>query len=234
MQPDLEALLALQTDDDVVDGLVARLEALEPRLSALDVERDRVAKRLELSRAQVEVGDAKRREMEQLVAEHRQRQERNVAQLDLVKRMREATAAMSQVEAGRKMLADGENEVRELANKLAAARRSIEEQQQALETLDEEQATARTEIGLERTGLETELRTARERRDGTAARVDASLLSKYDRIRSRRRSQTVFSLVDGACGACDTALPVQRGKQMATRGSIEVCEGCGVLLYATE
>ncbi|MEO6444797.1 MAG: hypothetical protein ABIZ91_18100, partial [Gemmatimonadaceae bacterium] len=225
MQPDLEALLSLQTEDDVVGGLVVRLEALEPRLSALDVERERVAKHLESSRAQVDAGDAKRREMELLVSEHRQRQERNVAQLDLVKNMREATAATAQVEAGRKMLADGENEVRDLTSRLAAARQSIEEQQQALSALDGAQATARTEIGLERNGLEAELRTARARRDETAARVDASLLSKYDRIRSRRRSQTVFSLADGACGACDTALPVQRGKQMATRGSIEVCEG---------
>ena len=107
MHADIEAILSLQTDDDVVDGLVARLDELAPRLLALDTERERVAKRLQHSKAQVEFGDKKRRELEQLVSEHRQRQDRNVAQLDLVKRMREATAAMSQVEVGRKMLADG-------------------------------------------------------------------------------------------------------------------------------
>ena len=89
MHPDVESLLALQSDDDVVSGIVARLEGLTPRLAALDTERDLVVKRLQHSKAQVEFGDTKRRALEQLVSEHRQRQERNVAQLDLVKRMRE-------------------------------------------------------------------------------------------------------------------------------------------------
>ena len=231
---DIEAILSLQTDDDVVDGFVARLDQLAPRLLALDTERERVAKRLQHSKGQVEFGEKKRRELEQLVSEHRQRQDRNVAQLDLVKQMREATAAMSQVEFGRKMLADGENEVRDLSGKLAAARHSIEEQQQALAALDLAQAAVRESIAAERATLEHDVAVARARREATAQQVDRSQLSKYDRIRSRRHGQTVFSLSDGACGSCDTSLPVQRAKQMAARGSIEVCEGCGVLLYATE
>ena len=38
----------------------------------------------------------------------------------------------------------------------------------------------------------------------------------------------------GACGNCDTSLPVQRRHEMARTGAIEMCEACGVLLYAAE
>ena len=124
--------------------------------------------------------------------------------------------------------------MRDLSGKLAAARHSIDEQQQALAALDLVQAAVRETIAAERATLEHDVAVARARREATAQQVDRSQLGKYDRIRSRRHGQTVFSLVDGACGACDTSLPVQRAKQMAVRGSIEVCEGCGVLLYATE
>ena len=67
-----------------------------------------------------------------------------------------------------------------------------------------------------------------------ARHVTGSLRAKYDRIRSRRHAQAIFALVDGACGSCDTAVPVQRRTVMSSAGAIDVCEGCGVLLYAAE
>ena len=49
-----------------------------------------------------------------------------------------------------------------------------------------------------------------------------------------RADQAIFVLADGSCACCDTAVPVQRRILMVNSGSIEVCETCGVLLYATE
>ena len=43
----------------------------------------------------------------------------------------------------------------------------------------------------------------------------------------------LYALDNGACSCCDTAVPVQRRSMMATTGIIEVCEACGVLLYAS-
>jgi hypothetical protein len=60
------------------------------------------------------------------------------------------------------------------------------------------------------------------------------MLSTYDRVRTRRRSETVFPLRGPSCSACDTAIPTQRRAAMAASGALEMCEGCGVLLYAGE
>jgi predicted nucleic acid-binding Zn-ribbon protein len=195
--------------------------------------RQRAVRAIEETRAGVDADERRQRELEGRVSDHRQRHERNVAHLDSVKRMREATAAMLQVEAGRKLLMEEENELRALVGRVADSHASLKKQEANLEELDVSQADSRAEIEAERAELGGEYAAASGARKSLAADVEAALLQKYDRIRNRRRSQAVFALDNGACSCCDTAVPVQRRSMMATTGIIEVCEACGVLLYAS-
>ena len=55
-----------------------------------------------------------------------------------------------------------------------------------------------------------------------------------DKIRIRRRTQAAWPVKGTACGACDTAIPMQRRNQMSNHGGIDVCEACGVLMYFAE
>lgn len=234
MHAELEALLQLQTDDDVVDGIVAQMEGIAPRLAALDAARAKAARQLEVTLVQLGEAERKQREVAHLVAEHKQRVERNAAQLDLVKNMREATAAEQQVESGKRMLSEGEAGLREIETSVTAIRGAAEAHRQALAEFDATQEDKRAAIQGEKATLDAQLSAARAKRDATAAKVPTSMRSTYDRIRSRRRAQVVFAVTYGACGSCDTAIPVQRRNQMVVKGTLELCEGCGMLLYATE
>jgi len=147
--------------------------------------------------------------------------------------MREATAAMLQVEAGRKLLIEEENDLRSLVGRVSDAHASLKRQEAALQELEESQADARSEIEAERAELSGELAAASGARKSLAKAVESAILAKYDRIRNRRRAQALYALDNGACSCCDTAVPVQRRSMMASTGVIEVCEACGVLLYAT-
>jgi predicted nucleic acid-binding Zn-ribbon protein len=82
--------------------------------------------------------------------------------------------------------------------------------------------------------LEEQLRQARVDRDQKARAVPRSLLQRYDRIRSKRRVNAVFPLRGASCSNCDTMIPLQRRTAMAAAGATEICEGCGVLLYAAD
>jgi uncharacterized protein len=229
----LDNLLKLQEQDDVVDGLVSRLEAINPRLASLDIARGNALRTLEEARVLVDADERRQRELEGRISDHRQRHERNLSHLDAVKRMREATAAMAQVEAGRKVLLEEESELRGLVSRIADGHAAIRRLEKGLADLDEEQAADRAHIGEEKGQLQGELAEARGVRQQLAGSVDSSVLHKYDRIRNRRHAQAVFALSGNACSSCDTAVPVQRRKMMATTGAIEVCEACGVLLYAS-
>ncbi|MBK8249430.1 MAG: hypothetical protein IPK85_18835 [Gemmatimonadetes bacterium] len=232
--PDVQALIDLQAEDDIVEGIVAQLDAIAPRLATLDSVRAAAVKAIQQLRGAVEADDRKRGELGQRLAEHKERHDKNVAQLDLVKRMREATAAVAQVEMGKKVLLELEQSHRDVVNRATEGRKVLAEKEAALEQLDGQQAAARATITAEQGALGETLDAARAKRNARAEGVTNSLRLKYDRIRQRRRSQSLFAIESGACGACDTAIPVQRRQAMTNSGAVEVCEGCGVLIYARE
>lgn len=232
MHQELEALLALQADDDVIDALDGRLRALGPRLADLERRRKAVADHLATAESATDSDEKKHRELEGRLADHKQRQERNLAHLDSVKRMREATAAMAQVEQARKILIEEESELQSLARRIADGHKAVAAHREALAAQDAEQAAEREAIARERAEIEGSLAEARAKRAQTAARVPRSILAKYDRIRGRKGEQAIFPLRGPSCGHCDTAIPLQRRNMMIGTGQIEMCEACGVLLYA--
>lgn len=234
MHPDVKALIALQAEDEIVESIMVQLDAIAPRLAALDAVRARTIKSVNELRGTIEADERKRVDLSQRLTDHKQRHDKNVAQLDVVKRMREATAAVSQVEMGRKVLIELEGSLRDVTNRVNEVRRGLADRETELAMLDEEQVAARRAIQDEREVLTAKLVEAQKARDAEAAAVNAPLRTKYDRIRARRRSQSLFALVAGACGSCDTAIPVHRRQAMTTSGSVEVCEACGVLIYAKE
>ena len=230
MASEVEALLALQEDDARILELENRKRALEPRIAALDRKREQAAAALNRSRVAVEAEERRQRELNGKIATHKQMQEKNLAQLDAVKRLKEATAAMAQVESARRIIAEDESELQALSRRLSELRTSVATGEAELVSVEAEQATAREEIELERAEIDSSLATARAEREGKTSGVSRTLLGKYDRIRTRK-SQALYALRGESCGNCDTAIPMQRRNHMLANGPIDVCEACGVLLY---
>lgn len=230
MQSEVEALLALQEDDARIRELEQRLHALDPRMAALDKKRENAKTAVDRSRAAVEAEERRQRELQGMIAQHKQMQEKNLAQLDAVKRLKEATAAMAQVESARRIIADDESELQALNRRIGELRTTVVTNEANLASVEEEQAAAREEIVKERAEIDASLAEARTTRNGKTGAVPRPLLGKYDRIRTRR-TQALYPLRGESCGNCDTAIPMQRRNQMAVNGPIDVCEACGVLLY---
>ena len=232
MHPDLVALLALQDEDTAVAVLEARRRELDARETALDQERVSAESAIARARLAAEAEDKKRRELGIKVQEHRALHDRHLAALDAVRKDREATAAMAQIEITRRVLAQEESEMQTLATRIVDLNQAAELEQLSLAELAERQGTQRAEIAVARSAVDAELGTARAQRNETASRVGRPLLQKYERIRGRENSSALYALRGSACGRCNTAIPLQRRNVMAAGRSVEVCEGCGVLLYA--
>ena len=234
MNADVAALLALQADDLVIHGLEQRLGALEPRLRELDRQRKAAEDSLAEARRQVESESERMRELDTRAAEHRQLRDRNASQLEGIASARHASAAMSQMDQARRLVADDEGVARQQAARVADLHKVVEVHERALSEIVEGQSAARASVAEERRTVEDELRHARMKRDGSAARVPRSLLASYDRIRRRKAPNVLVPLRGGSCAACDLNIPLQRRNEMVRTGAIQMCEGCGVLLYATD
>jgi predicted nucleic acid-binding Zn-ribbon protein len=234
---ELVVVLFQLSNSNPADGFMVVLIEVPERLwwlAELERRRKAVAEQLAKTEAAIEADERKHRELEGRLTDHKQRQERNLAHLDSVKRMREATAAMAQVEQARKILIEEESELQALTRRIADGHNAIAAHRDALAAEEQDQAAERALLAEERAKVEDQIAEARATRAKTAARVPKTILAKYDRIRGRRGEQAIFALRGPSCGHCDTAIPLQRRNQMMGTGQIEVCEACGVLLYATQ
>jgi len=234
MHPDVQSLLAVQRDDLEIYALETRLAALAPRLAALESARSRSATELERARKAVETEEARHREAAHRVETHRQLVERSQRAYESVTSPREANAAMAQLEQTKRMVDESERDAAQIQGRINEMRHHVADLETALTDVERRQAEARLALDAERAEIDGQLAEARTKRDRTAQAVPRPMLSKYDKVRSRRRAETVFPLRGPSCSACDTAIPTQRRAAMAASGTVEMCEGCGALLYAGE
>ncbi len=234
MHHDVAALVALQEDDVAIHELETRLAALRPRLDAMAAERDKALVALQQARQMAEAEERRRQEVAARVGQHRALQEKNQSALNSVTSMREATAATAQLEQTKRMIDEDERELSQIGQRLVEANRLAAERELIAEELDSAQTEARASLSADQAKIEGELAKARGIRAEKAKSVPRTLLSRYERIRSRKRVYAVFPLRGAACANCDTALPLQRRSMMTGSGATEVCEGCGVMLYAAD
>ena len=234
MHPDVAALLAVQTDDIEIHGLEERLAALMPRLEAMAKEQQRASAGLEQARQAVEAEERRQRDVRGRLDQFRQLEERNQAQLNAVTSAREATAATAQLDQARKMISEVQREIDGISHHLTDLRHAVTERDHALRDIERAQGELRESLDADRSAIESQLAETRARRNQRAQSVPRGLLARYDRIRSGKRVHAVFPLRGHSCANCDTVIPLQRRSAMTGSGATEVCEGCGVLLYAGE
>ena len=234
MHPDVQSLLAVQVDDVHVYELEDQLAALAPRLAALERERNTVNLQLEAARNTVAAEEHRHRDAMLRVDTNRALVERSQRAYESVTTPKEANAAMTQLEQTKRMVSESERDAADVQGRVDELRHSVAKLESALSDVEERQAAARTDLAAERESIEREIAAGRAKREATSRAVPRAMLSKYDRVRQRKRSESVFPLRGQSCSACDTAIPTQRRASMASSGAIEMCEGCGVLLYAGE
>ena len=234
MHPDVAALLAVQDEDIAIHELEIRLAELKPRIDAMVKERDKALASLQQARQIAETEERRRRDVAARVTQHRALQEKNQTALNSVTSMREATAATAQLEQAKRMIDEDERELSQIGQRLIEANRIVDERQRTANELESAQVQARASLSADQKSIEESLSAARATRDVKANKVPRSLLARYDRIRSRKRVHAVFPLRNNSCGSCDTMLPLQRRSVMTNTGATEVCEGCGVMLYAAD
>jgi predicted nucleic acid-binding Zn-ribbon protein len=232
VNPDIERLLTLQRNDAELDGLQRRLHDLDAGVRALERERAEATANLEKAKADLAAEEKRQRELQSKFSEHKQLQEKNLAQLDAVKKQREATAAMSQIDITRRALMQDESDLQTAEQRARSLRDQVVARELVLMEVDERIRDTRASTAGEREEIEREVTAAKAKRDTSARDVSPRLLTTYDRLRRRGRGAPLAEIRGASCGACNTAIPMQRRNQIMSGAIIEACEGCGVLLYA--
>ncbi|HEU5466722.1 MAG TPA: hypothetical protein VFU75_07510 [Gemmatimonadales bacterium] len=231
MHPDLEALLMLQQKDEAVRDTDARLAALEPELARLDQVLEGVEQKLELARRGIEDAVGRRGELEGKIASYRGMQEARKQRLEWVKGAKEAQTLMAELDLARTVIAKEEIEFLRSGDAVTEAEMKAAEAEKGVEEVREAQRADREIIDGKRQAIIADREKAIVERERAAKFVQASLLSRYEKIRKGKRPVAVYPLHGGSCGHCFTAVPTQRRVLIQRGVTIEGCEACGVLLY---
>lgn len=234
MNPDIAALLDVQTDDLAMHDLERGIEQLMPKVNALNAECAKAQAAVDQAGQLAETENRRRRDVQMRIESHRQLHAKNEAVLGAATNQKEATAATAQLEQVARFVADEERELGAIGQRIMEIKALVEDRHSRLADLEKERDAAKESIAAERTRLEAELKAVRADRNEKAGTIARPLMSTYDRIRSKKRVHALFPIKGTSCGNCDTAVPMQRRTQMVATGKTEVCEGCGVLLYAGE
>jgi len=234
VHPDLEALLVLQEKDRLVTGTEQALAALEPEQQSLNEQMAVSERALQAARRSVEDALRRRDELEGKIANYRSMQEQRRQRLEWVRGAKEASTIMAELDLARSVLAKEEAEFMRSGDAVHEAERKVAEAEKALAAVRESQIPHRQALQGRREAILAELQQAQSVRSEAARSVNGTLLVRYERIRRGKAPLALYALHADACGHCFTAVPTQRRVLIQRGAAIETCEGCGVLLYASE
>ena len=149
-----------------------------------------------------------------------------------LQRSKDLTAARTEIDTALENLDDAETTLLE-------GMQSHDRERIRLEEIDRQHGEERTaaaertrEIEARLAEIDAELGALQGRRGETAGRIDADVRSTYDRVRGGRTTEALAPIVEGCCGHCFTAIPLQRQAEIRAGRKLVVCEGCGVILHS--
>lgn len=234
MHPELEALLALQEKDRAVTASDEAIAALAPEVETLDQALAAAEQGLAAAQTGIQAAMDRRDALEGKIANYRTMQEQRRQRLEWVRGAKEASTLMAELDLARSVLAKEEAEFMRSGDAVTEAERKAAEAEKVLSDVRARQAPQREAVSGKREQIAAERERAVAARETEAARVDAALLARYERIRRGKAPLALYPLHGDACGHCFTAVPTQRRALIQRGASIEGCEACGVLLYAAE
>jgi predicted nucleic acid-binding Zn-ribbon protein len=234
MHADLVQLLDLQAKDGVVQEIERLLAAVAAEVGVLDRALAGAREAVESARRAAADGARRRDELETKIESYRVLQDRRRLRLEHVRNPKEASTLMAELDLARSVMVKEEGDWVRSADAVTELERKVTEAEAQAAEFEAGQAPARGALDERRTALEARLAAAAADRESAAARMDRGLRTRYERLRRSRNADVVVPLLNGGCGACHTAVPLNRRSQIKAGSVVDSCEACGAILYPPE
>src|SRR5918999_4490840 len=207
MHAELKQLLELQAKDAVLSAAEQRLTALDQEAVGLDQVHQQAVGNLETARRALADGQRRRDELEKKIEGYHTLQDRRRQRLEHVRKPKEASTLMAELDLARSVLAQEENEWVRSADAVTQLELKVQAEELNLKAVEAAQAPERAQLAERRATLEAEREAAARERDASASGISKPLRSRYDRLRRTRTTDVVVPLVGGACGGGAAAAP---------------------------
>ena len=148
-----------------------------------------------------------------------------------IQTQKEYVAVLKEIDMAKKASLDTLAKIAEKEGQLTELGADLEEKQTELAAIAENCAARRTEVDQILAESDATCVARKATRDSLAKDLPNTLLSKYQRIFSRRGGLAVARVVEGACLGCNMQLPPQQYNRLHRGNELQSCPHCNRLLY---
>lgn len=228
----LNDLLALQRLDLKIETLRAREVEIPKQKNKYKITRDRLDAELKASEQKVKDLQVEQRNNEGDIQQRQQNIQKYENQLLSVKKNEEYQALLHEIDILKKQIGVKEERILAIMMEIDSAKTALEEDKKRianeLKAIDAEYAVIDAELA----DTVKERETLEAQRAPLAQRIEAPLLSRYDRIRKAKKTgAAIVPMRNESCSGCNMKILAQVVNELMGGDKIHNCPHCGRLLY---
>jgi uncharacterized protein len=229
----LERLLILQDRDRKISLLGSELAALGPQAARIRHNVSGLEHTLEAIRGKVRQIESDRKRLELEVDSKKLQIEKYSLQQFQTKKNEEYRALAHEIEMARAAIRELEDQQLVLMEQAEAAHHELVSVQQAAQEAKELSEQQLADLSAREQNIRGELSRLESDRSELAAKVDSTVLPRYERLRRTKGERVLVGITNGVCGGCHMRLPAQILVSCQSDQEIVTCTNCGRILYYT-
>lgn len=230
----LQALIALQEKDAVLDSIKKEIDAVPPRIAALKADLEGEKRHMEAAKAKILELEKKKKAKELNVAAQDEAARKHSTQLNELKSNDAYKAMQAEIEKEKAAAGDIETEILQIMEDIDKARSEEKAATAEFKKTEEFSKKDLEKLEAEMSHAQGRHATAKAERDAVAAPVPADLMKVYDHIRSRGKPDAIVPIVDGHCSACQIIISPSMAADAAKQKALVSCDSCQRILYRPE
>ncbi len=231
MQEKMNLLRELQEVDQELAGLATVRAKHEAELQDLSAEKSRIQGMVDELSAQLDELQKEDAQLQQEMLAEKDQITKVEARLPEIQTQKEYVAVLKEIDMAKKASLDTQAKITEKETGITELTADLEEKQAELAAISEKSDARQAEVDKILAESDATCVARQATRDSLAKDLPNSLLSKYQRIFSRRGGLALARVVDGACLGCNIQLPPQQYNRLHRGKELQSCPHCNRLLY---
>jgi len=231
LEEQIKLLIELQGLDSQIFRLEDRLEAIPESIKDMDEQFKEKTAGLRKIEDGIKTLLLKRKEKEGDLEAKEQSVKKFHSQQNLVKTNKEYSALEEEIGRAK---ADGsilEEDIIKIFDQIDAENRESGKEKEFLKSEELRMNTEKKKLDDEAKAVKAELEKLKGQRAELAAKVDKTLLPKYERLSKNKDGLAIVGVVDEACQGCFRVLPPQVINEIRMNQELVFCEHCARILY---
>jgi predicted nucleic acid-binding Zn-ribbon protein len=231
MHPDTHLVIQLQSLDRKIAALEKEVAALPKHIAAIEKTLESHLRKLEADRGALAANLKDRKKFETDIQAHQQKISKLRDQMLGAKTNEQYRAFQHEIDFIDKEIRQAEDRILELMTESEALGQNVKAAEVALKeektSVEAEKTSAR-----ERTAKDqTELDQLRGERKEAAQKIPPATNAAYQRIRKKWGSVVIAEALEGRCSACQIIIRPQSMQDLKKGEQLMTCESCGRFLY---